>query len=134
MNYWLLKTEPAEYSFWDLKKEKTTRWDGIKAPAALQNLRLMKKGDRVLIYHTGREKAIVGTGLVVIEAYPDPGQEDSRRLVLNISAGEALKRPVKLSEIKQSGLFPEWQLIRQPRLSVVPVSREQWDKLTTWDK
>jgi len=132
MNYWLLKTEPGEYSFENLKTEGTTRWDGVKAPAALKNMRSMKKGDRVFIYHTGKEKTIVGTGSVVKEAYPDPAQEDQRLPVVDIAAGKALERPVKLSEIKSSGLFPDWALVRQPRLSIVPVSKEQWNKLTAW--
>ncbi len=132
MNRWLLKTEPSEYSFEDLQKEGTTAWDGVKAPAALKNMRQMKTGDEVLIYHTGSERAVVGTGRVVGEAYPDPEKNDDRYIVVDIAAGKPLERPVTLSAIKKSNQFPDWELTRQPRLSVVPVSREQWDVLTAW--
>ncbi len=132
MNRWLLKTEPEEYSWQDLKKEGSTAWDGVKAPAALKNMRSMKKGDEVFIYHSGKEKAVVGTGLVTVEAYPDPEQEDVRRVVVEIKAEKTILRPVTLADIKQSNLFQDWALVRQPRLSVVPVNTDQWNKIIEW--
>ncbi len=97
-------------------------------------MRAMKKGDPVFIYHTGTERAIVGTGTVVEEAYPDPLKEDERYVVVEIEAGEALNSPVTLAEIKYSDLFPDWDLVRIPRLSVVPVSKKQWDQVIRWSR
>lgn len=130
--YWLLKTEPADYSWGDLAKEGKTVWDGVKAPAALKNISRMKTGDLCFIYHTGGERAVVGTARVARTPYPDPLENDPRRLVVELVPLEALKRPVTLERIKKSGLFPDWELVRQPRLSVVPVSREQWEKVLEW--
>ncbi len=132
MKRWLLKTEPGEYSYKDLEKEEVAVWDGVKAPAALKNLREMKSGDEVLIYHTGKEKAVVGTGRVVKEAYPDPEKENDRYVVVEVAVGKPLNRPVSLAVIKESNLFPDWELVKQPRLSVVPVSEEQWEKIIDW--
>ncbi len=132
MNRWLLKTEPGEYSIKDLEKDAVTVWDGVKAPAALKNMRSMKTGDEVLIYHTGKEKAVVGMGSVVTDPYPDPEQDDERYVVVKIAFGKTLQRPVSLAVIKKSKLFPDWELVNQPRLSVVPVSVEQWDKIIEW--
>ncbi len=124
---WLLKTEPEEYSWQDLVEEGQGVWDGVKAPAALKNLRRVKKGDQLFIYHTGQERAIVGIAKVTAEAYPDPSEDDGKLFVIKIAPVEQLRRVVSLKQIKSSGLFPDWDLIRLPRLSVVPVSKEQWD-------
>jgi predicted RNA-binding protein with PUA-like domain len=132
MNYWLLKTEPGEYSWQDLKNEGNDCWDGVKGSGALKHMRSMKLGDKAFIYHTGKEKAIVGTALVTREAYPDPNSNDERLLVIDLEAGPALPKPVTLAEIKQSGNFTDWELVRQPRLSVMPVSKEQWDAINNW--
>ncbi len=129
MPRWLLKTEPGEYSFQDLKQEGEAVWDGVKGAGALKNMRDMQVGDEVFIYHTGKEKAIVGTGKVTRAAYPDPEKDDDRFLVVDIAAGEALPAPVTLAAIKASGFFPDWELVRQPRLSVVPVDGEVWEKI-----
>ncbi len=132
MNCWLLKTEPGEYSFKDLLGDQKTSWDGVKAPGALKNMRSMKKGDRALIYHTGKEKAVVGKARVTSEPYSDPEQEDDRLLVVDIEAIEPLTRPVTLTEIKQSNLFSDWELVKQPRLSIMPVSEKQWETIVDW--
>lgn len=132
MSYWLLKTEPGEYSWQDLKNEGADSWDGVKGSGALKHMRSMKLGDRVFIYHTGKEKAIVGTASVTREAYPDPNSNDKRLLVIDLEAGSALPKPVTLAEIKQSGNFADWELVRQPRLSVMPVSKEQWSAILNW--
>jgi predicted RNA-binding protein with PUA-like domain len=132
MRRWLLKTEPEEYSFADLLNEGVTVWDGVKAPAALKNMRSMQVNDAVLIYHSGKVKAVVGTARVSAEAYPDPDREDKKLIVVKIAAGEALKNRVALSVIKDSGLFADWELVRMPRLSVMPVSDDQWNKIIEW--
>ncbi len=123
----MLKTEPEEYSWQDLVEEGQSVWDGVKAPAALKNLRRIKKDDQLFIYHTGRERAVVGIARVISEAYPDPTESDDRLVVIKIVPVEQLKNTVSLKIIKESGLFPDWDLLRLPRLSVVPVSDEQWD-------
>ncbi len=123
---WLLKTEPTEYSYDDLEREKRGRWDGVRNPAALRNLRAMKSGDRVLVYHTGGEKAVVGTAEVVAEAYPDPKAKSERLVVVDVEPRERLERPVTLAEIKAMAEFAESPLVRQGRLSVVPITAAQW--------
>ncbi len=123
---WLLKTEPGEYSFDDLESEGRGRWDGVRNPVALRNLRAMKKGDRVLVYHTGGEKAVVGTAEVVREAYPDPKAKNERLVVVDVEPRGRLARPVTLAEIKAMPEFAESPLVRQGRLSVVPITAAQW--------
>jgi predicted RNA-binding protein with PUA-like domain len=123
---WLLKTEPGEYGYDDLEREKCGRWDGVRNPAALRNLRAMRKGDRVLVYHTGGEKAVVGLAEVVREAYPDPKAKGGTLVVVDIEARGRLARPVTLAEIKAMGELAESPLVRQGRLSVVPLTAAQW--------
>ena len=120
MDY-LLKSEPSVYSFVDLEREKTTIWDGVSNPVALKHLREMKAGDRVIIYHTGEEKSAVGTGTVVSVEVKDPKNPE-----VKLKAGEAIAKPKTLAEIKASKVFAESPLVRQGRLSVVPLDKEQW--------
>jgi predicted RNA-binding protein with PUA-like domain len=122
---WLLKTEPSGYSYDDLEKEGRAVWDGVTNPVALKNLRAMKAGDRVFIYHTGDEKAVVGRAEVVRAAYPDPKAKDPRLVVVDVKPAGRLKRPVTLAEIKAMPLFAESPLVRQGRLSVVPLTAAQ---------
>jgi predicted RNA-binding protein with PUA-like domain len=122
---WLLKTEPATYSFDDLEREGRACWDGVANPVALRNLRAMKRGDRVLVYHTGGEKAVVGTAEVVREAYPDPKAKDGRQVVVDIEPRGRLARPVTLAEVKAMAELAESPLVRQGRLSVVPITAAQ---------
>jgi predicted RNA-binding protein with PUA-like domain len=128
---WLLKTEPTEYAYADLEKEGRTRWDGIRNPVALRNLRAMKRGDRLVVYHTGREKAVVGVAAVVREAYPDPRPGTAGRLVVDIEARGRLARPVTLAELKALATFAGSPLVRQGRLSVVPLTAAQWKAIET---
>ena len=123
---WLLKTEPGEYSYDDLEREVRGRWDGVANPVALRNLRAMKKGDRVLVYHTGGEKAVVGTAEVAREAYPDPKAKGGTLVVVDVVARGRLARPVTLAEIKAMPEFEDSPLVRQGRLSVVPLTAAQW--------
>jgi len=123
---WLLKTEPGAYSYDDLEREKRSRWDGVRNPAALRNLRAMKEGDRLFVYHTGDEKAVVGLAEVVREAYPDPKLKGSVFVVVDVEPRGRLERPVGLGEIRAMPEFAESPLVRQGRLSVVPITDVQW--------
>ncbi len=129
MQYWLLKTEPSVYSYADLQREKQTVWDGVNNNLALRFLRSMKKGDRAFIYHTGKEKALIGVAEVVSSPYADPEGEDPKIVVVDVKAREKLGRAVPLSEVKADPAFSDFQLVRLPRLSVMPVSQAQWERL-----
>ena len=122
---YLLKTEPSVYSFADLQGEQTTVWDGVANPVALKNLRGMKSGDRLVIYHTGDEKSVVGTATVVSVEASDPKNPQ-----VGIKVGKSLERKVTLSEVKTNKLFADSPLVRQGRLSVVPLTEEQYKVLT----
>lgn len=124
MNY-LLKTEPSTYSFSDLRRDQSTIWDGVTNPVALKNLRGMKPGDRLVIYHTGDEKSAVGTASVVsVDA------SDAKNPQVKIKAGKAIAKPMTLAEVKGNKIFADSPLVRQGRLSVVPLSDEQYKVLT----
>jgi predicted RNA-binding protein with PUA-like domain len=124
MDY-LLKTEPSTYSFTDLQREKTTVWDGVSNPVALKYLRGMKPGERLVIYHTGDEKSAVGTASVV-----SVDTSDEKNPQVKIKVGKALAKPVTLAEVKASDVFSESPLVRQGRLSVVPLNDRQYKFLT----
>jgi predicted RNA-binding protein with PUA-like domain len=124
MDY-LLKTEPSTYSFADLQKEKTTIWDGVSNPVALKNMRAMKPGERLVIYHTGDEKSAVGTATVV-----SVDTSDARNPQVKIKVGKAIAKPVTLAEAKANKLFADSPLARQGRLSVVPLNEAQYRFLT----
>jgi predicted RNA-binding protein with PUA-like domain len=123
---WLLKTEPDDYSWDELERAGRTRWDGVRNPAALRNLAAMKAGDGVFVYHTGSEKAVVGIAEVVRAGYPDPKYPDGKLVVVDIEARARLGRPVPLAELKALATFAESPLVRQGRLSVVPLTPAQW--------
>ena len=127
MSYWLFKTEPDDYSYADLTRDKRVVWEGVSNPTALGHLRRVQKGDTVAVYHTGKEKAVIGTATVSKTAYPDPKAENL--VVVELAAGKALKRPVTLAEIKADKRFKEMPLVRIARLSVQPVTDEQWDMI-----
>ena len=126
---WLLKTEPQTYAYDDLERDGRATWDGVNNPVALRNLRAMKEGDAALIYHTGDEKAVVGTALVARAAYPDPKLKDDRRVVVDLTPAGRLPRPVTLAEIRAIPEFEDSPLLRQGRLSVVPLTKPQWNAL-----
>ena len=129
MQYWLLKTEPSVYSYADLQREGRTIWDGVTNNLALRYLRSMKKGDRAFIYHTGKEKALVGVAEVMSRPYADPEGEDPKIVVVDVKAREKLSRAVPLAEVKADSVFSDFKLVRLPRLSVMPVSQAQWRRL-----
>jgi predicted RNA-binding protein with PUA-like domain len=131
---WLVKEEPENYSYDSFVKDRTTVWAGVRNPVAQRNLREMKKGDRVFFYHTGKEKAIIGTATVSKTAYPDPKDKAGNFVVVELAAGKALKRPVTLAEIKADKRFADMPLARIPRLSVQPVTDEQWDQIEAISK
>ena len=118
---YLLKTEPTEYSFADLQKESATVWDGVSNPVAVKHLRAMKPGDRLVIYETGDHKSAVGTASVVSVDVGDPAKPQ-----VEIKAGKPLPKPIPLAEIKATALFAESPLVRQGRLSVVPLTAAQY--------
>ena len=126
MAIWLLKTEPSAYSYDDLERDGNTMWDGVTQPHALQNIRKMEKGDLAVIYHTGDERAAVGIAEVTRGYYVNPEQDDPKLAVCDVRAKERLPRQVTLSEIKTHPQLKDWDLVRLARLSVVPVSEEQW--------
>jgi len=122
----LFKTEPTEYSYADLAAKGEGVWDGVKNPVALRNMREMAKGDRVFVYHTGSEKAVVGIARAASLAYPDPKQPASSSLsVIDLAPVKALKQPVSLATLKADPEFASSPLVRQGRLSVVPLTDKQ---------
>jgi len=129
MSYWILKTEPSTYSFADLVRERRTRWDGVGNPVALRNIRSMRKGDEVMIYHTGGEKAVVGFARVASEPYPDPADQTGKLVVVDLDAGPPIGTPVTLAAIKADPAFKDLALVRQGRLSVVQVPAPLWKRL-----
>ena len=122
---WLLKTEPSTYSYAQLQQDGRTVWDGETNALALKHLAQVRKGDQLFIYHTGGEKAVVGTATALSAAYPDPTQGDPKRLVIDLAPAAPLPRPVPLAEIKADPTLRTWDLVRLPRLSVVAVSPAQ---------
>ena len=124
-DHYLLKTEPSEYSFADLQRDKATVWDGVSNPVALRNLREMKPGAQLIIYETGSQKLAVGTAKVISVEISNPKEPE-----IEIQAGKALAKPVSLAEIKANKLFADSPLVRQGRLSVVPLTPEQYNALT----
>ncbi len=123
---WLLKTEPSEYGFADLLRERRTAWDGVANALALKYLRSMRKTDRAFVYHTGSERAIVGVAQVVSDPYLAGEEVGGGEWVVEVEAEGWLKRPVTLAEMKGNPLFAGFELLRLPRLSVMPVPAEIW--------
>jgi predicted RNA-binding protein with PUA-like domain len=119
MAFWLMKQEPDDYSYADLERDGTTTWDGVKNPLALKHLRACAAGDLAFYYHTGKEKAVVGVMEVV-------GVTDG---VVTVRAVRRLARPVPLATIKADAAFADWELVKQARLSVMPVTKAVWDRV-----
>lgn len=129
MAYWLLKTEPQDYSYFDLAQDGSTVWDGVNNPLALKHLRTMLLGDLALIYHTDKERQVIGIAEIVSQPYADPALNDAKRVVVDLRAVRKVKQPLTLAQIKQDSRFTDFDLLRLPRLSVVPVSELYWQYL-----
>ncbi len=134
MAYWLLKTEPSTYSYWDLEKEKKATWDGVSNNLALKHIREMKKGDLAFIYHSGEEKAIVGIAEITSMPYADPKQDQEKLVVVDLKPKERLKHAVSLATVKARSEFAQFELVRMSRLSVMPVSAPHWKMLLSMSK
>jgi len=129
MNYWLVKQEPEAYAWSDLVKDRGTAWTGVRSFAARKNLRAMKAGDPVLFYHSGEAKSVVGLARVAQEGYPDPTAEEGEWVAVDVAPVKSLAKPVALSQIKTDKVLKAMILVKQTRLSVVPVTHEQFVRL-----
>jgi predicted RNA-binding protein with PUA-like domain len=126
---WLFKEEPTHYSFDELVQDKKTVWSGVKNPLAQKHLHAVKKGDRIFYYHTGDEKAVVGTAKAMADAYADPNDASGKLAVVDVVPVKKLARPVTLAEIKADAAFKNFPLVRISRLSVMPVSDAEWERV-----
>ncbi len=129
MNYWLVKQEPSTYSFDDFQKEKKTDWTGVRNYMARNFLRDMKKGDNVLFYHSGDEKAVVGFATVSKAAFADPTADDAAWVAVELKAGKKFKRPVPLGEIKAELKLANMLLVKNSRISVMSVTEDEYDQV-----
>ena len=126
---WLFKEEPTHYSYDDLVKDKRTVWSGVKNPLAQKHLRSVKKGDRIFYYHTGDEKSVVGIARALDDAYPDPKDRTGKQSVVDVAPSKKLAQPVTLASIKADAAFKSFPLVRISRLSVMPVTDDEWDAI-----
>jgi predicted RNA-binding protein with PUA-like domain len=129
MARWLFKEEPTHYSFAELERDGRTVWDGVSNALARQHLRQVRRGDRVFFYHTGKEKAIVGVMRVASNPRTDPDADDPKAVLVEVEPVRSLPHPVTLARIKADALLAGWDLVRLPRLSVMPVTDEQWRRV-----
>lgn len=129
MAYWLLKTEPSDYAYADLEADRETLWDGVGNNLALKHLRQIRRGDQALIYHTGRERMVVGIAEVTSDPFPDPERDDPRLVVVEVKPKRKLAEPIPLAEIKSDPELKDFDLVRLPRLSVMPVAESVWKRL-----
>jgi predicted RNA-binding protein with PUA-like domain len=127
--YWLFKEEPEHYRFADLERDRTTFWDGVTNNLARQHLRKVRRGDPILYYHTGKEKAIVGIMRAVQDTRPDSDGQDAKAVGVRVKPVRRLQHPVTLKRIKADPLLADWELVRLPRLSIMPVSEAQWRRI-----
>jgi predicted RNA-binding protein with PUA-like domain len=129
MAYWLIKTEPGDWSWEDQMRDGTTHWDGVRNYQAANNLKAMRLGDRVFFYHSVKEKRIVGIVEVVKESYPDPSDAKGRFVMVDVKAVEPLATPVTLSQIREDGNLDHLALVRHSRLSVMPIDAKAWKRI-----
>lgn len=122
MAHWLFKTEPSQYSYADLVRDKRTVWEGVSSPAALIHLRAIHKGDTVIVYHSGKDKAAVGLAQVTRGPYPDPKLGDARRVVVDLKPAAAFPVRVPLAEFRTDAVLKTTELVRISRLSVMPLT------------
>jgi predicted RNA-binding protein with PUA-like domain len=128
-NKWLFKSDPEHYSYQDLERDKKTVWDGISNNLALKHLRNVRKADEVMIYHSGGERAVVGLAKVQSDPYSDPKKKEARLVVVDLAASGRVSRPITLDQIKKQSNLQDFDLVRLPRLSVMPISEKQWKAL-----
>jgi predicted RNA-binding protein with PUA-like domain len=126
---WLFKEEPTHYSYDDLVRDGRTSWTGVRNPVAQRHLRSVAKDDRIFFYHTGNVKAVVGVARAAAASYPDPADKDGKLYAVDVVPVRKLKQPVTLAAIKADKSFASFVLTRVPRLSVMPVTDEQWDRI-----
>jgi len=126
---WLFKEEPGNYSFDDLVRDGKTTWTGVKNPLAQKHLRSVAKGDRIFFYHTGAEKSVIGVMTAVAPAYPDPADKSGKLYAVDVSPVRKLAKPVTLASIKADKSFATFALVRMSRLSVMPVSDQEWSRI-----
>jgi predicted RNA-binding protein with PUA-like domain len=129
MANWLFKEEPTHYSYDNLVRDGKTSWTGVKNPLAQKHLRAVQKGDRIFFYHTGNEKAVVGIAKAAAAAYPDPADKAGKLYAVDVVPVKKLKAPVTLAAIKADKAFADFPLTRLPRLSVMPVDEDTWDRI-----
>jgi predicted RNA-binding protein with PUA-like domain len=126
---WLFKEEPANYSYDDLARDGKTSWTGVRNPLAQKHLRSVKKGDRIFFYHTGSEKAVVGIAKAAADAYPDPADKTGKLYAVDVEPVKKLKQPVTLAAVKADKAFASFALVRMSRLSVMPVTDDEWKRI-----
>lgn len=126
---WLFKEEPSHYSYDDLARDGRTSWTGVRNPVAQKHLRAVRKGDRIFFYHTGNEKAVVGVAKAAGASYPDPADKTGTLYAVDVVPVKKLPRPVTLGEIKADKSFASFALTRIPRLSVMPVTEDEWERI-----
>lgn len=134
MRYWLVKSDPDTYSFFDLVKDGSTSWDGVRNYAARNFLREMKKGDKVLVYHSGGESEVIGLATVGVDPYTDPTSESDTWVSVGLKADKQLKAHVSLAQIKNEAILKDIPLIKISRLSVMPVTQEHYEKILAMSK
>lgn len=134
MSNWLFKEEPTHYSYDDLVKDGKTSWTGVRNPLAQKHLRAVRKGDRIFFYHTGNEKSVVGIAKALGDAYPDPGDKDGKLYAVDVGPVKKLGTPVTLAAVKADKAFASFPLVRMPRLSVMPVSDDEWKRIETMSR
>jgi predicted RNA-binding protein with PUA-like domain len=131
---WLFKEEPTHYSYDDLVRDGKTSWTGVRNPVAQKHLRSVKKGDRIFFYHTGDEKAVVGIARAAAESYPDPSDTTGKFYAVDVVPVRKLKNPVTLASVKADKSFASFPLTRVPRLSVMPVNDDEWERIEGMSK
>jgi len=129
MAQWLVKEEPEHYGYAQLERDRKTVWAGVRNPLAQKHLRAIRKGDPIFYYHTGKEKAVVGIAKAVSDAYPDPADASGKLHVVDIAPAKTLPKPVTLAVIKADRAFASFPLVRMSRLSVMPVTDAEWERI-----
>jgi predicted RNA-binding protein with PUA-like domain len=134
MAQWLVKEEPDHYGYDQLERDRQTVWAGVRNPLAQKHLRSIRRGDRIFYYHTGKQKAVVAVARAASDAYPDPSDGGGKLFVVDIVPDKALPRPVTLAEIKADKAFASFPLVRMARLSVMPVTDEEWKRIESMSR